>query len=217
MRFASLLCCLFFAFGLFAQSTRAISSDSLNVEATADSSILITKRELRKPGNALRWAIIPGGGQIYNKAWWKLPLVYGGLFGAISIADYNQTNYNRIITALEAKCYGVDDPDNCVETPHEFTGTQLDDINALRSRRDRFDKAKQTAYILIFVAYLLQGVEAFTDAHLKTFDVEDDLSLFKIGPMQQPGELMSYGLTVPLGSGRKQKLQKIELRKQIGR
>ncbi|PHI21799.1 hypothetical protein CEQ90_00495 [Lewinellaceae bacterium SD302] len=195
--------------------------DSLLIDSTrlinpADSGILISTKELRRPGNALRWAIIPGGGQVYNKAWWKVPIVYGGLLGAVGVADFNQTNFNRIVAALDAKCFGAEDPDNCVEVEHEFTGTQLDDIDALRSRRDNFDKQKQTAYIFIFVAYLLQGVEAYTDAHLKTFDVDDDLSLFKIGPMEQPGELMSYGLTVPLGSGRKEKLQVAKLRK-IGR
>jgi hypothetical protein len=95
---------------------------------------------------------------------------------------------------------------------HEFTGTPLDDISALRNVRDNFEKQKQTAYIFIFVAYLLQGIEAYTDAHLKSFEVDDDLSWINIGPSQQPGESIGYGLSIPLGSGRRDRLQHAKIR-----
>lgn len=179
-------------------------------------SVAYTAPKVRKPSNALKWAIIPGGGQVYNKAWWKVPIVYGALLSAIGVADFNQSNLSRAQNALRSKCFGVADPDNCIETNHEFTGTPLDDIQALRNIRDNFDRQTQTAYIFIFITYLLQGVEAFTDAHLKTFDVEDDLGFLKVGPIQQPGELMSYGITIPLGSDRKMRRQVAKL-KRIGR
>lgn len=196
-------------------SDRKVNLDSLSA-AKLDSIIVETPKE-RKPGAALRWALIPGGGQVYNKAWWKVPIVYGALFGAIGYADFNQTNFNRAQTALRAKCFGVDDPTNCVETTHEFTGTPLDDTQALRNIRDNFDRQTQNAYIFLLLTYVLQGVEAFTDAHLKTFDVEDDIGFLQIGPITQPGELMGYGLTVPLGSGRKMKRQELQLKRLVGR
>lgn len=195
---------------LFAQRTDAVLKDSINTVAI--DSIVLQQPKTRKPGNALKWALIPGGGQVYNRSWWKLPLVYGGIMGAIGYAENSQSNYRRAINALEAKCYGVEDPDSCTPTTHEFTGTSLDDISALRNIRDTYDKRRQSAYIFVFLAYILQGVEAYTDAHLKTFDVDEDLSLIKLGPIPQNGALVSYGISVQLDSKRKLKKQQVQLK-----
>ena len=168
--------------------------------------------KVRKPGAALKWALIPGGGQVYNRAWWKVPIVYGAIFGVVGVADFNQTNYRRAVNALEAKCFGVDDPENCVEMPHEFSNIPgLDNIDALVNIRDNFDRQRQTAYLLLFLTYLLQGVEAFTDAHLKTFDIDDDLSL-QFRPVITQDNAPGIGLAIPLGAGLKEKKQLAHLR-----
>ena len=160
----------------------------------------------RGPRNALLWSIIPGGGQVYNKRWWKVPIVYGGLLGMVAYADFNQTRYVRFRTALENRCLGEGNviivPNaECIPTPDEFDPTRTTN-DALLSARNNADRARQTAYIGIFVAVLLQGVEAYTDAHLQQFDISDDLS-FRIGPVVQPDGRLAAGLTFPLGSGRR--------------
>lgn len=160
----------------------------------------------RGPRKALLWSIVPGGGQVYNKRWWKVPIVYGGLLGMVAYADFNQTRYVRFRTALENRCLGdgnviIVPNEECVPTEDLFPVTQVSD-EALLQARNNADRARQTAYIGIFVVYLLQGVEAYTDAHLQEFDISDDLS-FRLGPIVQPDGMMAAGLTVPLGSGRK--------------
>ncbi len=190
--------CLAFLVLLLAPAIAHAQVDTVPTLPQRDS--LITLAEVqRKPKNALLWAAIPGGGQVYNKRWWKVPLVYGGLLGVIAAADFNQTNYTRFTRALENRC--VSQPDDCVPVEDEFPTDRISD-SALLSARVNADKNRQTSYIGIFAVYLLQAVEAYTDAHLQEFDISDDLS-FKLGPVVQPDGSLAAGITVPLGSGRK--------------
>jgi len=135
-------------------------------------------------------------------------LVYGGLLGMVAYADFNQTSYRRFTTALENRCVGQDD--DCVAIEDAFPVDRVTN-SALLNARANADKARQTAYIGIFVVYLLQAVEAYTDAHLQDFDISDDLSI-RLGPVVQPDGMMAAGLTVPLGSGRKLRGEELEVR-----
>lgn len=185
-------------------------------DATILSDTIVALSEIQRgPKKALLWSIIPGGGQVYNKRWWKVPIVYGGLLGMVAYADFNQTRYTRFTTALENRCLGEG---NVVIFPNEECEATIDDFPvdqvsnaALLQARANADRARQTAYIGIFIAYVMQAVEAYTDAHLQEFDISDDLS-FRLGPVANPEGLMSYGLTVPLGSGRKRKREVARVR-----
>jgi hypothetical protein len=164
----------------------------------------------RNPRNALLWAAIPGGGQVYNRKWWKVPLVYGGLLGIVAYADFNQTRYVRFRTALENRCLGEGNiiriPESqCFVSVDEFPQEQVSD-RALITARDNADRGRQTAYIGIFVVYLLQAVEAYSDAHLQEFDISDDLS-FRLQSTVQPDGTLAAGLVFPLGSGKKLRRQ----------
>ncbi|MCB9265296.1 MAG: hypothetical protein H6558_09750 [Lewinellaceae bacterium] len=152
------------------------------------------KRDYPNPKKAaLLSLIIPGAGQLYNKRWWKAPLVYGALTGMVLVIDYNQSLYRRLRDALDLKRKGEE---------HEFSGSSIDNLSTLRSLRDSYDKNTQTAYVGLFLVYTLQAMEAFVDCHLKNWNVDDDLSL-KIrpdvdfaAPLGQP--VIGIGLTVPL-------------------
>ncbi len=184
---------------------------SAQTEAVRDSlplppEVRTLKEINRQPKQALLWALIPGGGQVYNRAWWKVPIVYGGLLGIVAVADYNQTLYTRYVTALEQRCLGAGKiiiiPNAaCIETPNE---TSLTDIptDALIRARNSVNRNRQTAYIFIIAGYVLQAVEAFTDAHLMDFDISDDLGM-QLGPVFSPETGAGAGLTLPLGSGRR--------------
>ncbi|MCB0631713.1 MAG: DUF5683 domain-containing protein [Saprospiraceae bacterium] len=120
------------------------------------------------PKKALMWSIIPSGGQIYNRRWWKVPLVVGGFYALYRTIDYNTDLYSRLKTAYLLK---LDDQ------PHEFSGTSIDNASTLRNLRDRYDKNTQMSYVFLVLGYALQGVEAYVDAHLRQFDIDDDLSM----------------------------------------
>lgn len=130
-------------------------------------------------------AAFPGGGQIYNKGWWKLPFVWGGYALLIYSVDFNTRNYKLLRDAYIAELEGRE---------HPFSGTRLQ-ANDLKRLRDQYDKNKQLSYIGIVALHLVQSAEAFVDAHLKTFDVSDDLSL-KVKPAIQeiPGDAPAAGV-----------------------
>lgn len=116
------------------------------------------------PRKALLYsAILPGAGQVYNKKYWKVPLVYGGIVGLGLVVDfYNQANNkyrNQLFTILNGQLPG----------PGDLTENQLRTIID-QSRRQR-------DYFMIFVGffYILQMVDAHVDAHLKEFDVNPRL------------------------------------------
>jgi hypothetical protein len=140
---------------------------------------------------------IPGAGQVYNGRWWKLPFVYGAIGGMVYLIRFNDGIYQRMQTAYQAKLR---------DEPHEFEGTRLDNARALRSLRDSYDKNRQLSYFGLGLVYVLNGVEAFVDAHLKNFDISDDLSL-RLRPVfipAAPGQgapVMGLGLIVPLQKG----------------
>ncbi|MEO0787618.1 MAG: DUF5683 domain-containing protein [Bacteroidota bacterium] len=190
-------------------------SGGLSLQAQTNDSLALAIDSLEKPqrvikpGAALRWALIPGGGQIYNRRWWKLPLVYGGVFGTIGYAEFYNNNFQRVVRALEAECFGDGIPEDCMVSDHEFTG--IFDVTALRTLRDRFDQRRQYAYLYIALVYLLQAVEAYTDAQLMDFDMDENLSAFRIVPNLSPQEGMGLGIAIPLGAGLREKRQEVEL------
>lgn len=128
----------------------------------------VKNKFLPVPKKSLMWAIIPGGGQVYNRRYWKVPIVYAAIGGLVYAIDFNQTRYRSLKTALELKL---------LDLPHEYTGTRIDNERSLRTLRDDFDKNTQLSYIGMVLVYALQGVEAYTDAHLMNFDIGEDLSL----------------------------------------
>ena len=158
--------------------TPAAKRAAKRTEAIADSAKRTERLfglRLTRPGKAaLLAAIAPGAGQIYNGSWWKLPLVYGSLGGIGYAGYYSQKGFNEYAEAYNAIVDGkskVGDPGFGTRARQERSLQALDrGITFYRGNRDLF--------ILYFgLAYGLQIVDALVDAHLKSFDVSDDLSL----------------------------------------
>ncbi|MEY4105669.1 MAG: hypothetical protein RL181_11, partial [Bacteroidota bacterium] len=82
------------------------------------------------------------------------------------ITYYNQDRYQRLKTALELQLQNK---------PHEFS-KQISSVNALRNLRNQYDKQTQLSYIGTAAVYVVVAVEAFVDAHLQNFDINEDLS-----------------------------------------
>jgi len=177
-----LWCFSYWSTPLFGQDTLIVAPnklDTLPIKAPKKPFLLkrFIKEDYPSPRKALTLAIIPGMGQIYNKKYWKLPLVYGALGGVIYAIDVNSSNYEAFRKALE---FSVDP--NQVESEHfEFCANRMDNLCdvpevILRSRRDIFDKRRQLAWIGLIGFYLISAGDAFVDAHLKGFNVNDDIS-----------------------------------------
>jgi hypothetical protein len=142
---------------------------------------------------SIRSAILPGWGQIYNKKYWKLPLVYGALGTTAYVFVDNLKTYKELRFAYAARyaaSLAPSDSANPRPGPYQDSTSyfklkriyQLYDINGIRLQRDEFRRYVDYS-VLVFVAFwILNVIDASVDAHLKSFDVSPDLGLrFKAG------------------------------------
>jgi hypothetical protein len=131
---------------------------------------------------AIRSAILPGLGQIYNKKYWKLPLVYGALGTCGAIFSYNLKNYKDTRFAYKVKYnMRVFGTDSSLYAQIKPLLKPIPEEN-LRYYRNSFRRDIDFSALFFILAWGLNVVDASVDAHLKSFDVGPDLSLrFKAG------------------------------------
>ena len=133
---------------------------------------------------AIRSAIIPGWGQIYNKKYWKLPIVYGGLGAVGAVFVYNLKNYRNTRFAYQAK-YKASLPVNQGRDSTDYFKIKPEllplSAESLRFYRNEFRRDIDYSVLFFLIIWGLNIVDATVDAHLKGFDVSPDLSL-KIKP-----------------------------------
>lgn len=133
---------------------------------------------------ALRSAILPGLGQIYNKKYWKLPIIYGALGISGAVLQYNLKWYKKTRYAYKV-LYNRDTVNFSKVDPLLQPLLTSSNSNALRSYRDGFRQNIDYSVLATLLLWGLNVVDATVDAHLKPFDVSKDLSLrFKLGPSE---------------------------------
>lgn len=112
--------------------------------------------------------ICPGAGQIYNKSYWKVPIVVGGFATMFYVIDYNARGYKRFKLAYDLLT--DDDPNTVNEFNNEtYTAEQL------RSWKNAYRRNRDLCIIITAGVYLLNIIDAHVDAHMKDFDISDDL------------------------------------------
>lgn len=132
-------------------------------------------------------AVIPGAGQIYNKKYWKLPIVYGGLGTCIYFIDRNTRKYKVYRDGLIAE----QDGDPATVNTTGYTAFQLDQL------QDTYRSWRDLSWIICAGVYVLQILDANVDAHLFYFDVSKDLGFFVRPSLDFTGGLNS-GLCLSL-------------------
>ena len=126
---------------------------------------------------AIRSALLPGLGQIYNKKYWKLPIVYGALGTTAGIFIYNLGYYKDTRFAYKVKYnMRVYHTDSSLYNQIKNELKPIDE-ESLRSYRNQFRRDLDYTAIFFLVFWGLNVVDAAVDAHLKSFDVGPDLSL----------------------------------------
>lgn len=138
---------------------------------------------LTRPGKAAMLALVlPGAGQIYNRRWWKLPLVYGALGGTIAGEVFYQSRYSQFARAYN----NLTNPNarNSKDMRYQLGDPELGNqartfksIDAINNGVVFYRGYRDIFYLYIGIAYSLQIVDALVDAHLQDFDVSTDLSL----------------------------------------
>ncbi|MET0635391.1 MAG: DUF5683 domain-containing protein [Chitinophagaceae bacterium] len=127
---------------------------------------------------AIRSAILPGLGQIYNKKYWKLPIVYGALGVSGGIFLFNLKWYRRTRFAVRVLAdTNITDFAAAGVHPDLLFLVNRRDVNTLKYARDQYRQSVDYSAIIFLILWGLNVVDATVDAHLKGFNVSPDLSL----------------------------------------
>jgi hypothetical protein len=170
---------------------RVIRDDSLIVESR-DTALIKSYATRYNPRKALLFAaILPGLGQIYNKKYWKLPLVYGGFISIGYGMNLYQTGYRKYKNQLFDNLNADPSNESLVNPDSEFTTSQL------RTIVDRYRRERDFMVVLMAGMYLLQIIDAHVDAHLKEFDLNPNLQV-SIEPTLEQNALMGRQTGVSL-------------------
>ena len=134
-------------------------------------------------------AIFPGMGQIYNKKYWKAPIVWAGMGVTTSIYLFNNSEYKRYRRAFRQRESGLQD---------EFTldnGTEVISRDGLISAQRTLRNNRDLSLLATVLVYVLQIVEASVNAHLLQFDTTKNLSIDPIvAPDPRLVDAPSFGL-----------------------
>ena len=120
--------------------------------------------------------ICPGAGQVYNRSYWKVPFVVGGFATMAYCIDWNNRGFQRFKKAYALLADYEQHPEKYPDGPtDEFQGRYSADY--MKNLRDNFRRNRDLCIILTGALYVLQIIDAHVDAHLKDYDVSDDLSM----------------------------------------
>ena len=169
------------------------------IDIVADTLILIDGETIRfipsvpigqlghSPHTATMYAaILPGLGQVYNRKYWKLPLLYGGAAALIYAIHFNNKYYKKYSAAY--RDFLIGDPNN-KDTYMEFVNRAhlTEEMvqgaykqwfqNTLKNKKDYYRRYRDLSIFGMVGLYAVQIVDACVDAHFFNFDVSDDLAL----------------------------------------
>ena len=125
--------------------------------------------------------VLPGAGQIYNRKYWKLPIIYGGFVGCAYAMRWNNMMYRDYSQAYQ----DIMDNDPLTQSYNQFLhlGTTITADNTqrwqeiFRKRKDRYRRWRDMSFFVIVGVYALSVIDAYVDASLSEFDISSDLSM----------------------------------------
>lgn len=122
--------------------------------------------------------VIPGGGQIYNRKYWKLPIIYGGFAGCAYALTWNSKMYKDYSTAYKDAMNGKMNSSSITDLlPPGYTISESQLKELLRKRKDTFRRYRDLSIFAFIGVYLISVIDAYVDAELSNFDITPDLSM----------------------------------------
>ncbi len=177
-------------------SATVIVRDSMQ---SADSAAVVPQKEsLTLQSHELMWTpdplrstwlavIVPGLGQIYNRSYWKLPIVYGGLMGCGFAIAWNGEKYDAYKQAYRDILMDANnissDPTRSYNAilPEGYTIERMGGVSGytsvLKDRQNTYRRYRDISIVVGILVYALSIVDAYVDAQLFDFDISDDLSI----------------------------------------
>lgn len=171
-------------------SATAFAQATGGLIVTRDSTAIATKKTEKidplAPSRAAFYsAIVPGLGQAYNKKYWKVPLVYGAMGTSLYFYFDNNKKYNQYRDAYKRRLAGFNDD--------EF---QYLDNDRLISAQRFYQRNRDLSLLITAAFYILNIVDANVDAHLKQFNVSDDLTVVPDVYQADINEMPNIGITL---------------------
>lgn len=204
------------------------SVEVLEAEQQLADSLLVERNQTVNPGNniapvksdtvslgywkpnskySILFGLIPGGGQIYNRKYWKLPIVYGAFTACTYALIWNTKTYNEYRNAY--RDFLSEDPSkNTAWLDFAPPGTKPEDYakyghlkEPLKRGNDTFRRYRDLSIIVTAGVYLLSILDAYVDAELYEFDITPDLTM-RIAPdvqmSNQPMQIPQLGVSCSL-------------------
>ena len=169
-----------------------LQTDTVRIDSLANGKIQAVQDKF-KPNSKksiLFAAVCPGLGQIYNRKYWKLPLVYGSFIGCAYAITWNGNQYNGYRKAYIDFLYYMNGKPNdntwdayrygsyLRQDPDEWDSTMKTNFsNNLKSARDYYRRYRDMSYIITVGVYAIWIIDAYVDAQLFDFDINPDLSM----------------------------------------
>ena len=158
-------------------------NDTSQVKAATGKDSVVVKKKVHSPRKAtIRSLIIPGWGQVYNKKYWKVPIVYGAVGIPAYLFTYNRKWYNKTKYALSIVANdrytgpAAEDSLSKVDPQLRFLVDEKEEGSLVNYRND-FRRDMDYSILFTLLMWGLNVVDATVDAHLKGFDVGDELSV----------------------------------------
>ncbi|MGB0896213.1 MAG: DUF5683 domain-containing protein [Flavobacteriaceae bacterium] len=167
-------CFIVICFSLFTWISCAQQSGELKIEPIDSTATAPVKIDPLSPARAAFFsAVLPGLGQIHNKHYWKVPIVYAGMGAGIYFYSRNNKQYKRYRNAYKRRLAGFTDD----EFTNQATGEQTLSNDALIDAQKFYSKNKDLSLLVTGIFYILNIVDANVSAHLAQFNVNENLSL----------------------------------------
>lgn len=193
MKNRSLLCILLV---LFSFSGIQAQTDSLSIQGKEGVETEVVEKDY-EPYNALApakaafySAILPGLGQAYNGSYWKIPIAYGGLATGIYYYLDNDKQYSKYRDAYKNRIAGREDQFNGKDE-RVFVST-----DGLIRAQEVYQKNKEISLLVTVGVYILNIIDANVEAHLRQFNVDEDLTLQPNFDFNSLTGKTNYGLTL---------------------
>ncbi len=142
-------------------------------------------------------AILPGLGQAYNKSYWKIPIVYGALGAGIYFYKRNDDQYDRYRDAFKSRKAGrTDDEFYDINGSGVVPGSPDVSDAALQDAQEFYQRNRDLSLLITIGLYALNIIDANVDAHLKQFNVNDDLTFKPFLYQNRINSQINYGMSL---------------------
>ena len=180
-------------------------SDSL---VTAASKVKVRKPFVPDPIRSLWLSLVfPGAGQIYNRKYWKLPIIYGGFLGctyALSwnnqmLSDYSQAYLDIMDNDPNSKSY-----EKMLPIGYDISGREEQFKEIFKNKKNYYRKYRDMSILAFVIVYAIAAIDAYVDAELSTFDISEDLSMQVVPAVLAPcgaGQQLSSMRMGDMGAG----------------